>query len=352
MLRQDPAAESSTLDRLVACLGARCSVEGALGLGGRDARPPGLRHCNRSLLVIQVVAMNAIWFAVILAVMQTAPLGAETAANNTASASEAIQHDAAKKEKGSEASIPVKNSDSPDKNQLPSNPPSNADKHISIVIQQPTSVSGWEKAYVILTALLVVVGAVGIGYAIQTLRAVQRQAVSMRRQTTHLRNSVIQARRAANAARKSADFAEVATTLAERADVLLLRVGVVPNSRTQRLDGDAYVEMEFKNFGRTRANNNRFTVSLQLPDVPNDDAVPDNVAVIIGAGDTQIVGFHRFREWLTQETFDKFLRGETVLRFSAKVTYDDVFGGSHFAQFGGYFDHRAKMFRVQENEAH
>jgi hypothetical protein len=299
-----------------------------------------------------LIAWNDLIYSImLLAVMQTAPPIPRKAANNTAGGSQVIQNNAAKKQEDSGASLPSDNSDSPNTNQQASQTPCNPHKHVTVVIQQPTSVSGWEKTYVVLTGLLVIVGGIGIGYAIQTLRAVQRQAVSMRRQTTHLRNSVIQARRAANAAKKSADFAEVATTLAERADVLLLRVSVVPSPRTQRFDGDAYVEMEFKNFGRTRANNNRFAVSLQLPDVPNDDAVPDNVAVIIGAGDTQIVGFHRFREWLTQETFDKFLRGEAILRFSAKVTYDDVFGKSHFAQFGGYFDHRVRMFRVQENDA-
>jgi hypothetical protein len=38
------------------------------------------------------------------------------------------------------------------------------------------SVSGWEITYVIFTGLLVAVGAVGVGYAVQTLRSIQEQA--------------------------------------------------------------------------------------------------------------------------------------------------------------------------------
>ena len=82
-----------------------------------------------------------------------------------------------------------------------------------------------------------------------------------------------------------------------------------------------------------------------LPDVPYDDVVPAGIGIIVGADDTQIIGCQRFREWLTKETFDTFLRWEPTLRFLAAVTYEDAFGESHAAQFGGFFDQHSRTFR-------
>jgi len=124
---------------------------------------------------------------------------------------------------------------------------------------------GWDKASVAFAGLLVGIGAYGVLMAKRTLKAIERQALSMRYQTTHLRNSVIQARRAANAAKKSAEFSELATKLAECADVLLLRVGIVLNPNTQRLDGDAHVSLEFKNFGRTEQTTLRLLLPCNFP---------------------------------------------------------------------------------------
>jgi hypothetical protein len=202
---------------------------------------------------------------------------------------------------------------------------------------------------VVFTGFLVLVGAVGIGYAIKTLRAVEGQARSMRYQTTHLRNSVVQARKAANAANKSAEFSELATKVSECADVLLAGATVILDAN-QRLEGDAHVALRFTNFGRTRANNVQLDCRLMLPNVP-DDPGPMLSPVVMGAGDSQDVGFGRFIEWLNRSTFDSFLRGEMKLRFKASVTFADVFGQSHSASFTGVFDVGSRKFRVEENEA-
>lgn len=69
---------------------------------------------------------------------------------------------------------------------------SNPNEHITVVVQQPTSVPGWEKAYVLLTAGLVIVGAVGIRYAVKTLRAVQSQASTMQGQLEVMRGQLSQ----------------------------------------------------------------------------------------------------------------------------------------------------------------
>jgi hypothetical protein len=108
---------------------------------------------------------------------------------------------------------------------------------------------------------------VGIGATIAalcSLRVISRQAQSMRYQTTHLRDSVIEAKKAADAAKKSADTYEQTVRLTERADVLLDGISiVVPNPGF--FNGDEWVVMKFKNFGRTRANNTQFVASVAIP---------------------------------------------------------------------------------------
>src|SRR5215472_10011280 len=87
--------------------------------------------------------------------------------------------------------------------------------------------------------LLFVVGATGVYFAWRTLRSLEIQTSALN--TT------------AEAAKKSADVAEQALRISQRADVLLnaalFRHGNVLNGK------DAFVEIEFKNFGTTRARN-------------------------------------------------------------------------------------------------
>ena len=76
---------------------------------------------------------------------------------------------------------------------------------------------------------------------------------------------------AANAAKKSAEVAEMALRLGERADVLLNAVALTNDpevlSSNIPINPHCRVNMEFKNFGRTRAQNVRCLIGLIIPGV-------------------------------------------------------------------------------------
>jgi hypothetical protein len=290
--------------------------------------------------------MKVFALTVLLAVMQAGPL----AADDPASRSKNVSHNSDHQQTPTDApsAIPEKSTRHVDQDSGKAPAETNAKETTVIREAAPVPKPGkdwWDKAYVIFTGLLVIVGGLAVGYAVKTLRAIERQALSMRYQTTHLRNSVIQARKAANAAKRSAEFAELATKASECADVLLDGVSVVVGA-SQQLDGQACVRFRFRNFGRTRANNTKFDCRLMLPNVP-DDPGPMLIPVVMGAGDSQDVSFQRFIEWLNKPTFDAFLRGEIKLRFNANINFEDVFGQSHSASYAGIFDSRSRLFRVE-----
>ena len=86
----------------------------------------------------------------------------------------------------------------------------------------------------------------------------------------------------ARAAKRSANAYEQTVRLTERADVLLNRAGF----DTPSLSGASRVIFTFKNFGRTRANNVRFAMSVTIPEF--SDYPPNELPeLLIGAGDTQ-----------------------------------------------------------------
>ncbi|HZC21838.1 MAG TPA: hypothetical protein VE866_00750, partial [Candidatus Binatia bacterium] len=68
--------------------------------------------------------------------------------------------------------------------------PHDSDKQIIVIVQQPTS--GWEKAYVILTGLLAIIGVFGVAAAFRTLRAVESQAHIMQGQLTAMQGQLAQ----------------------------------------------------------------------------------------------------------------------------------------------------------------
>jgi len=295
--------------------------------------------------------MKIIALAVFLAVMQATPPVPRKAADTAASSSKTVQHNASDQETPPSTTSPV----APSKDQNTSKTPTDANTQETIVIREsaPVPKAGkdwWDKAYVVFTGLLVAIGAYGIYKAKQSLEVIERQAVSMRRQTTHLKNSVIQARRAANAARKSAEFAELATKVSERADILLdgVQIMLPPDNM---FSGRSWVQLRFKNFGRTRANNVAFKCSLIIPGLP-DGSAPALPEMVLGAGDSQNVPFQPFIEFLTEATFRDIANNAIKLRFEAIATYADVFGKQHKTRATGTMtDPVKRLFSIDENSA-
>ena len=106
------------------------------------------------------------------------------------------------------------------------------------------------------SGILAIVGVLGIGLAYKTLRAIERQGLSMRRQTTHLRRSVVQARRAARAAQVSAD----ALINSERAWVLVQTASLVLEA-----NGKYVIRPSIQNFGKTIARMRRVSLGGARP---------------------------------------------------------------------------------------
>ena len=121
-----------------------------------------------------VFAMKYMVLAMLLSFVQTVSPAQRNAPDTDTGSNHSVQGDPAAKQKPPDSTLPIENANGPQTNKQPCDTPSNAAEHITVIVQPPTS--GWEKAYVMFTGLLVAVGAGGIGYAIKTLRAVERQA--------------------------------------------------------------------------------------------------------------------------------------------------------------------------------
>ena len=153
--------------------------------------------------------MNWIIVAVLLAITQAASPVPRQASNRAASRSQSVQKKATRKHNPpAPASVP--GHPESNENQDAGKAPTQTDAQKAIVIREPVAVtvrtSGWDHLYVIFTGCLVVIGGLGVFFALRTLKVIQRQALSTRRQTIHLRHSVAAARRNAKAAKISAEF--------------------------------------------------------------------------------------------------------------------------------------------------
>lgn len=212
--------------------------------------------------------------------------------------------------------------------------------------------TGFEITMTTLTAIYV---AATIFYAVtshKTLAAIQKQIAEMeatREQTVEqMKASADAARISADAAKKASDIAEQALRISERADLLLDQVGF--NTGMQPLTGDSRVMLTYKNHGRTRAKNVRFAIKLIVPTVPNYPA-EELTPVAVGANDTQSVSFHSFRQWVTQETFQKIASGELEMRFEAHASYEDVFNLTHTSINTGLFYPKTRTFIMEKSES-
>jgi hypothetical protein len=223
--------------------------------------------------------------------------------------------------------------------------PANSTPQGPVVISElpPVAITAdsWTKAYVICTALLVIVAAVGLILVLRTLRAVKAQTVL-------LRHSTVQARRAADAARQSATTAEKTLRLIQRADVLLESVAPTFVGEHKQFTGDSRIIFKFKNYGPTRASDVSFRVRLVIPSVPDKYATPLS-SMVMGANQEQSVAFSRLKEFLTESIFDDITHGRITMQFESWLLYRDVFGASYETKDVGAFDPKTLTFNVQEH---
>jgi len=182
--------------------------------------------------------------------------------------------------------------------------------------------------------LLFVVGTTGIYFAWRTLRGLEIQTSALK--TT------------AEAAKKSADVAEQALRISERADVLL---NTAMFHHGNVLNGvDAFVEIEFKNFGPTRARNVQLSLNLVIEEVPSTDSthIPP---ITLGAGDTRRINSDFFVKFLTEQTSSSIFQGKLPLRFEAHASYEDVFGQKHTTHSTGLWIPAKGTFLIEREES-
>jgi hypothetical protein len=72
--------------------------------------------------------------------------------------------------------------------------------------------------------------------------------------------------------------------------------------------------------------------------------------LVLGAGKTLKAAFQFMGACLNQETFERIVRGELVLRFEAEVRYIDVFDKPHHTKCSGRFKPESCSFRVDANQ--
>src|SRR5947207_13678516 len=126
--------------------------------------------------------MKTAILAMVLTIVQTpAPIPRQTADNQPSQASKHHRKASSRHKDAAPRAASM-----PAKTPQPDNPatPSNAEEPIRVRELPSVTVNTdrWTKAYVVFTGLLLIVGAIGVKYAVRTLRAIESQAGIMRGQ--------------------------------------------------------------------------------------------------------------------------------------------------------------------------
>jgi hypothetical protein len=220
--------------------------------------------------------MKYLMLAVFLAVVQAAPPVPRKAPDTPARSSHNVQSSSAAQQEPSNPPPSSQEIDSAKADKQPCAYPRNADDHKVIVVREPSTVSVWEKVYVLFTGLLVIVGAVGIGYAIRTLRAIERQAQANVDQLTEIQQSAEKTDRmiliaaqdaennriATDAAKKSADAATATANSLIDSERAWINVTITKRTQTHpdKASGFVWFWPDVVNHGRTPAHITRVVI--------------------------------------------------------------------------------------------
>ena len=314
--------------------------------------------------------MKWLCIAVFFAVMQTAPAPRHTA--HPAQASQQQKDNADNQQHAPAIAVAAKS------NQAKGNHESNDDTGETIIVSESSPMphkDWWDRAYVVATCLLVIVGALGIRYAIRTLEQIRRQGNEIERQRGVMENqlSTMQgqlaqmesagkqtddliaesknqvaallsmgtaAKSSAEAAKKSAD----ALINAERSWVLIRNVGNPPDGWLALLKSGYApgIVLDFSPYGNTpvRIIDSRFGLRLipskpgttfdpDLPEPPNYDGLASAPDVARGGMVSPFPdGNIRINETLhiTGNVVETLKNGTQVLCAYGFIEYEDAFG--------------------------
>jgi hypothetical protein len=123
--------------------------------------------------------MKALIFAVLLVVLQAVPPIPRKATDNPASGSRGVKAETNNNQSPSAPAKSVQGPAATQQNQSTTSPKTNAEKSVPVRDFSSSRKDWWDRAYVICTGLLVIVGVVGTCLALRTLKAMQRQAELM-----------------------------------------------------------------------------------------------------------------------------------------------------------------------------
>jgi len=128
----------------------------------------------------------------LVSVVQATSPASRQALSNSAGSAQNIQHKGNANQNAAAKSAPVKPSPASTEGQNTGDRPANADAQRIVVIRElpPVTVNAgpdlWNRAYVLLTAALVIIGAFGVCYARRSLLAIESQLRAMRRQVAEM----------------------------------------------------------------------------------------------------------------------------------------------------------------------
>lgn len=152
---------------------------------------------------------------------------------------------------------------------------------------------------------------------------------------------------ASEAAQKSVELAEKSLKLSERADVLLNKTALVLGKEADARD--ARIDIEFQNFGRTRAVNVCFRLNILIQGKPVSDA-RFLAPVSMGANKSYTVSTTRLDKFIPVADIPQVMAETKILRFVCDVLYEDIFGEKHTVLAEGTLDVARSTFRIEKEE--
>lgn len=144
----------------------------------------------------------------------------------------------------------------------------------------------------------------------------------------------------AGAAKKSADNDEQTVRLTQRADVLLKEIEIKDGASLGR---DTRIILHVQNYGPTRADEVKFDFRLHISGV-DKTGPPPLVPIVLGAGASQPFTFPTLGEITNQAGIGEIASGQATLKIGGRITYSDVFGATHLAEYRATLNPAALSF--------
>ena len=245
-------------------------------------------------------AMKLLVLAVFLAVIQTSTPVPRQTSDNTARSGQHIKQQPGTKQSPDANSLPVPNTPSPKDVKDKGETPAKADTQETIFITESAAVpikDGWDKAYVVFTGLLVIIGGLGVFFAIKTLRGIERQAKANEETLTELKAAGEKTDRMITHAEGQGVTARESLDLSRDTAKKQLRAYLTVAEAMLRFNTAWIVEpqLHIQNCGKTPAYDVRHWIATKMEQLPlrwplpsPPDELPES-GTVIGSGNKDII---------------------------------------------------------------